>query len=137
MSQEIFLKAFIACLIGNIIHVAIRCVRLQKEMKQDKTLPDFEFKKWLKSDKWVLLLDVVGSFGIVYAADEWLIGDIGRIAQEHVKTLFIFIGIGGSSLIVGAFSNFREKMKSAGIPIPLDDEEESPVRKFPDPDRMP
>lgn len=120
MTHDIFIKAFIACLIGNILHVAIRCVRLQREMKKDPKMPNFDFVVWLKADKWVLIADVLFSFAMVYAADEFLVGDIGRIALEKVKTLFIFVGMGGSSILIGLFSTFREKMKATGINIEED-----------------
>lgn len=117
MTHELFMKAFFACLIGNILHVAIRCVRLQMEMKKDPKLPNFDFIVWLKTEKWILIADVLFSFAMVYAADEFLVGDIGKIALEKVKTLFIFVGLGGSSVLMGLFSTFRDKMKAAGINI--------------------
>lgn len=91
MTHVIFLKCLIACLIGNLVHVAIRCRTLSKDYPNT-----FTFALYLKLEKWVFISDLVGSLALVYCADEFLIGDLGSYAQNKIKILFVLIGLSGS-----------------------------------------
>lgn len=83
----------------------------KSEQKINKDFPDFSLKKYLKDDKWALMLDLIGSLAIVYAADEWL-GAFGNYFMNKVKLLFIFVGMGGSFVITHLFGAAKDRFRT-------------------------
>lgn len=119
MTNELYTQCFIACLIGNVIHILIKASSLSKDFKAANM--DFNIGRDLfKPDMWVILLDVVGSFAMVYVADELVDNEF---IMGKIKIGFILIGISGSYLIFQLLSKakrpFRETVdKSTNITNP-------------------
>lgn len=114
MTHEQWFDCLFACLVGNIIHLVFKVSSLVKDHRAENM--DFSFRKYLRDDRWGLIGDIVGSFTIVYLADEWL-GTFGNYFIDKVKTLFVFVGMGGSFVITHVFgaakNRFREAVKAA------------------------
>ena len=108
MTHEQWIEIFIACIIGNIIHILTKIRGLQKDHKNEDM--EFSLKKYFRDDKWALIGDLVGSLAIVYAADEWL-GMFGNYFMDKVKTLFIFVGMGGSFVISHVFGAAKDRFR--------------------------
>ena len=108
MTTELYIKCFIACLIGNILHVLVKIMSLQKDHKVANL--EFSVIKYLKDDAWALVTDVFASFCLVYVVDEIL--SIDSRLMDKIKIVFIFIGFSGSYVILQvmsvAKSNFRK-----------------------------
>lgn len=107
MITELKIECFIACLIGNIIHLAILLNSREKDSKAANI--DFSFKGFLKTEKYALFLDFVASMGLVYAADEivdspWIMGKI--------KLGFILIGVGGSYVVMQLFGKSKKIIRN-------------------------
>lgn len=108
MTTELYIQCAIACVIGNILHVLVKILSLQKDHKVANL--EFSVGKYLKEDKWALAVDVVASLVMVYLVDELLDLD-GRLIGK-IKTIFVFVGFSGSYVILQimsvAKSNFRK-----------------------------
>lgn len=108
MTTELYLKCFIACLIGNVLHVLVKILSLQKDHKVANL--EFSVGKYLKEDKWALITDVFASFVLVYVVDEILSIDARLLSK--IKLVFIFVGFSGSYVVLQimsvAKSNFRK-----------------------------
>lgn len=119
MTHQQWIQCFIACLIGNVIHIIFKIISLVKDHRNEKavnpTFPEFNIKKYLNDDKWALIGDLAGSFTMVYLADEWL-GAFGNYFIEKMKTVFVFVGMGGSFVITHLFGaakdRFRKEVKN-------------------------
>jgi len=109
MIQEVYIHCFIACLIGNVIHLlALARSRYIDYEKNNEKLP---FGEFLYRERWGILLDFFGSMGIVYAADEW-IGN-NPFIMGKIKTLFIVIGISGSWAIMQVVSQTKKRFRAS------------------------
>lgn len=106
MTRELFIECFIACLIGNIIHIAFKAYSLSQDYQ--KANVKFTFRQFVMHDKFALLLDLVGSFGLVYLADEWINNEY---VMGKIKTLFIVIGFTGSYFILYFASVSKKKFQ--------------------------
>ena len=108
MTLQLYIHCVIACLLGNLLHVGFKILSLQKDHKIANL--EFSVGKYLKEDKWALLMDVFASFAVVYIIDEFLEMDSRLIGK--IKTIFIFVGFTGSYVILQimsvAKSNFRK-----------------------------
>lgn len=101
--DQLHVECFIACVIGNIVHLAA----LVNSRYKDQKAANMEFSLWefLKTERYALLFDLLGSLGLVYAADE--IADSPYILGK-IKLVFIMIGIGGSYLIMQIFGRSKK-----------------------------
>lgn len=108
MIKEVYIQCFVACLIGNIIHLLAlaRSRYVDYETNNDK-LP---FKEFLYRERWGILLEFFGSMGIVYAADEWVVDN--PFIMGKIKTLFIVIGISGSWAIMQLVSQTKKRFRA-------------------------
>lgn len=110
MTHELYFQCVIACLIGNIIHIAFKVRSLAVDHKVANL--QFSLGTYLKDDKWALLVDALASFGLVFVADEWL--DIDSRIVSKIKTIFVLVGLSGSYVILElmsvAKSNFRKSI---------------------------
>jgi len=108
MTLQLYIHCVIACLIGNLLHVGFKILSLQKDHKVANL--EFSVIKYLREDKWALLMDVFASFAVVYIIDEFMEMDSRLIGK--IKTIFIFVGFTGSYVILQimsvAKSNFRK-----------------------------
>ncbi len=100
MTREQYLNAVLACLIGVIIQVVYKVIRMQNKAKIANE--PFSFQQWIKDDVWTMLLNVLSPFVIVWLINEWLEFD-ERIAGK-VKSIFVFVGFAGSQVIMGFLS---------------------------------
>lgn len=106
MNQELFIQCFVACLIGNAIHISFKAYSLSQDYQ--KANIKFTFGQFLANDKWALLADLVGSLGLVYLADEWLNNEY---VMGKIKTAFVFIGFTGSYVIMYFASASKKKFQ--------------------------
>jgi hypothetical protein len=113
MTHQQWIQCFVACFIGNIIHVIFKIRSLQKDHKTENM--KFSMRKYVNDDKWALIGDLAGSFAMVYVADEWL-GTFGNYFIDKTKTLFVFVGMWGSFVITHLFGaakdRFRKEVKA-------------------------
>lgn len=106
MTTELYLKCFVACLIGNLIHVAFKIASLSKDYEV-ANMP-FSLGLYLKKDKWALIFDAIGSFALVYVADEII---QSPYIMDKIKLVFILIGIGGSYVVMQIFSVAKKQFR--------------------------
>lgn len=109
MTHEIYLKCVLACLIGNILHVAFKIRSLSVDHKAANL--QFSFGKYIKDDKIALIVDALSSFGLVYLADEWL--DFDERILGKIKSIFIFVGFSGSYIVMQLMSVATAKFRAA------------------------
>jgi hypothetical protein len=100
MTKEQYINAVLACLLGIILQVIYKITRMKNKAKISNT--EFSIKEWLKDDSWVLVLNIISPFIIVWAIDEWLAFD-NKIADK-IKSIFVFVGFSGSQVIMGFLS---------------------------------
>jgi hypothetical protein len=105
--NEVYIHCFIACLIGNVIHIL--ALARSRYVDYDKLNEKLPFGEFLVKEKWGILLDFFGSMGIVYAADEWIVDN--PFIMGKIKTLFIFIGITGSWAIMQLVSRTKKNFR--------------------------
>lgn len=103
MITELHIECFIACLIGNVIHLAFLLSSRAKDARAANE--PFSFLQLISIEKYGLIFDFVGSVGLVFAADEivdspWIMGKI--------KLGFILIGIGGSYVVMQFFGQSKK-----------------------------
>jgi len=109
MTHELYIQCVIACLIGNVLHVAFKILALRTDHK----IANLEFSLWgyIKNDWVALLCDVLASFAIVYVIDEWL--SFNEFIIGKIKTIFVFIGFTGSYVILQFMSVAKKKFRMA------------------------
>lgn len=100
MTKEQYINAVLACLLGIVLQVIYKITRMKNKAKISNT--EFSIKEWFKDDMWVLLLNTISPFIIVWAIDEWLSFD-NKIADK-IKSIFVFVGFSGSQVIMGFLS---------------------------------
>jgi len=106
MTLEIYVQCFIACLIGNIAHIAFKMYSLSQDYK--KANMEFSSRQYMKDDKYALIADAICSLVLVYIVDEWVDNEyiIGKI-----KTGFILIGFTGSYVLMYFASAAKKKFR--------------------------
>jgi hypothetical protein len=109
MTHQQYFQCVIAALIGNLVHIAFKVLSLWKDHK--KANLEFSLLGYLKDDKIALIVDVIGSFALVYIIDEWII-PYPQILSK-IKTLFVFVGMSGSYVILQMFSVAKRKFRAA------------------------
>lgn len=109
MTHELYIQCVIACLIGNVLHIAFKFFSLWKNHK--KANLEFSFGKFLKDDKFAIVVDFIASFAIVYVIDEWL--SFNEYIIGKIKSIFIFIGFTGSYVILLLMSVAEKKFRAA------------------------
>lgn len=106
MEKELFIQCYVACLIGNIIHLAIAYYGRSRDYKASKMhLGLWEF---IKMEKAALLADFFASMGMVYVADEWINSEY---VMGKIKTAFVLVGFTGSYLILFLTSRSKSKYR--------------------------
>jgi len=110
MTHEQYIDCLIACLVGNLLHVAMKILSLSKDYK--KANMDFSILSYIKDDKYGLITDLGASFILVFLADEWM-GDLGNYAIGKMKSIFVFVGFSGSYVILQMMSVAKEKFRKA------------------------
>jgi hypothetical protein len=101
----------IAALIGNVLHILFKILSLIKEHKISNV--EFNFKGYLKDDWWVIVADLSSSFALVFVIDEWIIDDSYTWILSKLKTIFVFVGLTGSYLVMYFFSVATKKLHKA------------------------
>ena len=109
MTHQLYLKCVIACLIGNIFHIAAKVLMAWRDHRAANL--EFSFGKYLKDDRVPIIVDAIFSFGVVYLIDE-LIGYVPW-ALAYVKAFFVLLGFGGSYLIINILSKADKKFRAA------------------------
>jgi len=109
MTHEIYYQCVLACLIGNLLHIGVKV----RSLAVDHKIANLEFSvpKYIKDDKWALIVDAGASFALVYLADEWL--DFDERILGKIKSIFVFVGFTGSYLILQAMSVAKKKYRAA------------------------
>lgn len=107
MTQELYLQCFVACFIGNLIHIAFKALGLSRDYK--KANIKFTFGQYLADDKWALIADFAASAGLVYLADEWI---DSPVIMAKIKTAFVLVGFTGSYVILYFTSAAKKKFQS-------------------------
>jgi ethanolamine transporter EutH len=107
MINPLYIECYIACLIGNVIHLAIAYLNRSKDFRSANE--SLSMGQFLKMETPSIIADFVASMGLVYLADEWIDSDfvVGKI-----KTLFVFIGFTGSYVILLLASRSKAKLQS-------------------------
>lgn len=106
MTTELYIKCFIACVIGNLIHICFKIYGLSKDYR--KANMKFSLGNYFKDDGFALLFDFAASAGLVYAADEWL---HDPIILGKIKTAFIIVGFTGSYVILFFASKAKRRFR--------------------------
>lgn len=100
--KDLYIHCFVACLIGNVIHLAIAYAKISKDYKTaNLTLGLWQY---IKNERAAIFADFVSSMGLVYIADEWLHSEY---ILEKIKTAFVLVGVSGSYLIMWGLSKSK------------------------------
>lgn len=109
MTTELYIQCVVACLIGNILHVLVKIRSLQQD--HASTNLEFSVGKYIREDKWALIVDVFASFALVYLIDEFL--DLDSRLMGKIKTIFVFVGFSGSYVILQIMSVAKKNFRAA------------------------
>ena len=109
MTHQLYIQCVIACLIGNVLHIAFKILYLRKSHKELNL--QFSIGKYFKDDAWPLIVDFLASFAIVYIIDEWL--EFNEFIIGKIKSIFIFIGFTGSYVLLLFMSVAEKKFREA------------------------
>lgn len=104
--KDLYVHCFIACLIGNIIHLAIAYAKISKDYKVANL--HLGFRQYVKNEMATIIADLVASLGLVYIADEWLYSEY---ILEKIKTAFVLVGGTGSYLIMWALGKSKSVLQ--------------------------
>ena len=107
MNAEIYFKCVFACLIGNLVHIAIKYNALYIDYK--KANEKYTFGQFLSDDRVALIVDGVLSFALVYLADEFVIDN--EWLMNKIKLLFFFVGVTGSYVTLTLMSVAKKKFR--------------------------
>lgn len=111
MTREIYVDCVIAALIGNVIHIIFKIMSLAKEHKTSNI--EFTLKGYWKDDMWVIIGDIASSFVLVFIVDEWVVDEQYAWVLDKIKTVFVFVGLTGSYLVMYFFSVATKKLQRA------------------------
>lgn len=95
MIKELYIECYIACLIGNLIHLLLAYYDRHKDMKalnEKMSLIDF-----VKIERAAVMANFAASMGLVYVADEWL---DNPYIMGKIKTFFVVVGVTGSYFVL-------------------------------------
>ncbi len=106
--KDLYIHCFVACLIGNIIHLAIAYAKISKDFKTANL--NLSLWQYVKNERAAIIADLVSSMGLVYIADEWLHSEY---ILEKIKTAFVLVGLSGSYLIMWALSKSKTVLQKA------------------------
>lgn len=109
MTNQMYIECVIATLIGMLIHIIVKIVSLNTDYK--KANLQFSVTQYLKDDKWVILLDIICCFALVYLVEEWL--DLGDWVANKIKSIFVFVGFTGSYVVLYPLSVAKSKFRQA------------------------
>lgn len=106
MTTELYIQCYVACLIGNLIHLAIAYRSRSKDFTTlNNSLGLLEF---IKMEKAALISDFFASMGLVYIANEWI--DSPYIMGK-IKTAFVLVGFTGSYAILALTGRSKAKFR--------------------------
>ena len=111
MTHELYIQCVIAALIGNVVHILFKIISLVKEHKVANI--EFTFKGYLKDDKWVIMADLASAFALVFIVDEWVVDDSYAWILSKMKSIFFFVGLTGSYVIMYFGSVATKKLQKA------------------------
>lgn len=95
MTTELYIECYVACLIGNIIHLSIAYRNRNRDYASVNNV--LGFMEFIKMERAAIISDFFASMGLVYIAGEWI--DSPYIMGK-IKTAFIIIGFTGSYFIL-------------------------------------
>lgn len=107
LPNEIFIKCFIASLLGNLIHIGYKIVSLQNDYKKAKI--EFSLKGFLKDDWIALAFNFFCSMIWVYAVDE-LVSHSSWVLDK-IKLIFIAVGFMGSYAVMYPLSRAKKRFR--------------------------
>lgn len=109
MTHGQYFQCVLATLIGNVVHIIFKIHSTWKDYKANHL--EFSVLGYLKTDRVALIFDAVGSFAIVFIIDEWII-PYPQILDK-IKTIFVFVGLGGSYVIMQLFGVAKSRFRAA------------------------
>lgn len=109
MTHEQYLHCVVASVIGQLFHLAVKIRSMSVDHK--KANLQFSLKGYIRDDKWALIVDLMGSWVLVYLADEWL--DLDSRIIDKLKSIFFFVGFTGSYVVMQLLSVAKKNFRSA------------------------
>lgn len=107
MIKELYIHCYVACLIGNIIHLA--ALYRSRAIDYEKNNERLSVKQFLIKEMPGIVLDFVGSMGLVYVADEWI---DSPYVMGKIKTAFVIVGISGSWAVMQLASQTKKQFRA-------------------------
>lgn len=101
MTHEQYLSAIYAIFIGIALQLLYKAFKLNQKAKISNE--KFSLVTWMKDDYLALTLNTLSPFIVLYIGDEWLNYELG-IVVKYLKSIFVFVGFSGSSVIMGFLS---------------------------------
>jgi nitrate reductase gamma subunit len=101
MTHDQYMNAVIACFIGVILQLFYKAFKLNQKAKISNE--KFNVIQWFADDYLALILNVLSPFILIYIMDEWITEEAGLLVDK-LKSIFIFVGFSGSSVIMGFLS---------------------------------
>lgn len=110
MTPEQYLQMVIAATIGIILQLLFKAIRLQKKARESNQV--FTLWKWIIEDALILILNILSPYVAVYIFQEFALDDEGIEGKwvNYIRTMFVFIGFSGSSVLMGFFSVIDKKL---------------------------
>lgn len=106
MTTELYIQCYVACLIGNLIHLAIAYRSRSKDFTAiNNTLGLWEF---IKMERAAVISDLLASMGLVFIANEWI---DNPYIMGKIKTAFLLVGFTGSYAILSLTSRSKAKFR--------------------------
>lgn len=109
MTPFLYFQCFLAATLGGMVHAAVKANELKGLAKKSNV--EFSLAQFFKDD-WLTMAG--NQFFILLClmiADEWLNFEGGIV--DKIKTLFAFVGFGGSSIGLALFSQAKKRLYSA------------------------
>lgn len=107
LPNEIFVKCFIASLLGNLIHIGYKIVSLQSDYKKAKI--EFSLPRYFKDDWIALAFNFFCSMIWVYVIDE-LVSHSSWVLDK-IKLIFIAVGFMGSYAVMYPLSRAKKRFR--------------------------
>lgn len=107
LPTEIFVKCFIASLLGNLIHIGYKIVSLKSDYAKAKI--EFSLGMYFKDDWIALAFNFFCSMIWVYAVDE-LVSHSSWVL-ERIKLIFIAVGFMGSYAVMYPLSRAKKRFR--------------------------
>ncbi len=106
---EIYLVSFLAGLLGTLIQVLVKLNSLQKKARAGNA-PIPTFSSYLKEDMVAILVGVVFLTACVFALGDQGVRNYQNIYENWLRSLFIFVGYGGSDLAIRFLGRASDKI---------------------------